>query len=320
VNDHFPEIRVESLTKRFGRFVALDNASFEYHGPQAIGYLGPNGAGKTTTLKALTHLLTPTSGRAIINGIDVRKDPKKALFHVGALIESPEPYAMLTVKEALEMVGRFRGLRGPALAERIKSLHEEFLLPPMERRMGALSKGQRQRVVFAGTVISDPTVLILDEPTSGLDPAERVRIRNFIQRLKKDHLILMSSHLLGEVTETCDQVIFINSGKILLKDSVAAIEDRTRSRFVEVEFLQPIPPAALEALRPSVTDIRPLDARRFQLGSDGSEEARAAILEGCQKLGRVIMFQPVGSALEDTYMQLMVNSTAAEGGIIRSEA
>ena len=169
-------IEVEHLTKRFRKFVALDDATFAYEGNRCVGYLGPNGAGKTTTLKLLTNLLRPTKGQALINGVVVKGNTKRALRPVGGLIENPEPYASLQGREALEMAGRFRGMSRREIAERIRVLQTEFELPPLDRRVGSLSKGQRQRVVLAGTVINDPPILILDEPTSGLDPAERVKI------------------------------------------------------------------------------------------------------------------------------------------------
>ncbi len=222
-------IEVQGLTKSYflGGAPALNDATFSYEGAGAIGYLGPNGAGKTTTLKLLTGLLRPTRGSARIDGIDVTRQRKRALRDVGSVIESPEPYPSQTVSEAVEMVGEFRGTRPAELRAEIVRLHEALDLPPLDARCGALSKGQRQRVAIAAALVGDPRVIILDEPTSGLDPKERIIIRNLLNLLKKDHLILMSSHLMQEVTEICDQVIFVNKGQILLRDTV-----RTRHRAV----------------------------------------------------------------------------------------
>lgn len=303
-------IEVQHLSKRFGSFVALDDASWAYEGNRCVGYLGPNGAGKTTTLKLLTNLLRPTHGTALINGVTVRGNPKQALRPVGALIENPEPYASLRGREALEMVGRFRGMNRADIARRVQELNVEFELPPLDRRVGSLSKGQRQRVVLAGTIINDPPIIILDEPTSGLDPAERVKIRNYILRLKKDHLILMSSHLLGEVTDTCDDVLFISQGKILLRDTVQAIESRTRSNLIEVEFASPMTGTAFQPLGSLVGKIQMITDRKFQFTFDGRDESRVSILRALVSLGPVMSFTPIGSALEETYMKLMVQSTS----------
>ncbi|MFZ1023421.1 MAG: ATP-binding cassette domain-containing protein, partial [Thermoplasmata archaeon] len=198
----------------------------------------------------------------------------------------------------------------PDIAQRIRVLHDEFDLPPLDRRVGSLSKGQRQRVVLAGTVISDPPILILDEPTSGLDPAERVKIRNFVLRLKKDHLILMSSHLLSEVTETCDDVLFINQGKILLRDSVQAIESRTRSNIIEVEYAAPVAASAFQPLAGLIGAVTELTARKYRFAFDGKVDSQVKIHDAASALGPLLSFTAVGSPLEEMYMQLMVQSTA----------
>ncbi len=300
-----PSIQAVGLSKSYGAFVALDNATFDYDRPGAVGYLGPNGAGKTTTLKLFTHLLRPTRGQAMINGVDVLDDPKRALWDVGSVIETPEPYAMHSVREALEYVAELRGLPADETRRQIQLYNEKLELPPLDRRTGKLSKGQRQRVVIASALLAEPSVLLLDEPTSGLDPAERVAVRNVLLELKKDRLILMSSHLLNEVTEICDRVIFINGGKILLQDSVAALSERMRARFIDVDFTAPVAPAALAPLSGITSSIQPLSDRRYRLGFDGSDPSRARLLAACQQIAPVLNFATVGSVLEDAYLQLM---------------
>ena len=300
-----PSIQAIGLTKRFGGFRALEAATFRYEGAGAIGYLGPNGAGKTTTLKLFTHLLRPSIGTAIVNGIEVAAHPKEALWDVGSVIETPEPYPTHTVREALEMVGEFRGLSKEKVAERIAYFNDKLELPPLDRRTGKLSKGQRQRVVIAGALLSDPAVLLLDEPTSGLDPAERVAVRNLLLDLKKERLILMSSHLLPEVTEVCDRVIFVNQGKILLQDTVSGIAKRFLVTQVDVEFLGALPVDALQRLGPPVTNGVRVDDRRLRLEFNGSDEARAQILTQCLGIGPVISFSNSSLSLEDAYLRLV---------------
>lgn len=308
-----PKLDASGLTKRFGATTALDNATFRYEGGGAIGYLGPNGAGKTTTLKLFTGFLRPTAGRALINDLDVRDDPKAALWEVGALVETPEPYPALTGRETLSMIGEFRGLSREQIRDRTDRYATELELPPLDRKSATLSKGQRQRVVLAGVLLSDPSVLLLDEPTSGLDPAERVIIRNLLVRLKQEgRLILMSSHLLQEVTEICDRVIFINRGRIILQDSVQNIASRFKATQLEVEFARPIDPSPLGAV-PGVRSYEPLAPTRYRITFDGDEESRARILDGCQKIGTVVSFSSASLTLEDAYLKLIQGDGGAGG-------
>ena len=300
-----PTIVALNLTKRFGSFLALTDASFSLEGTGAVGYLGPNGAGKTTTLKLLTHLAMPTSGQAVINGVDVTAHPKRALWDVGTVIESPEPYPWQTGMQTLEMVADFRGVPRSVAVQRIRELQVDLDLPPLDRKTGKLSKGQRQRVVIASSMISDPSIIILDEPTSGLDPAERVAIRNLLLKLKKDRLILMSSHLLNEVVEVCDRAIFINHGKILLNDTVAAISERQIGTEVEVEFARPVHPDTLGPIAPLVRSVRAVSPTQVHISFDGSRDTRVEILKQCVKLAPVLSFQSTSLSLEDAYLQLM---------------
>ena len=304
-------IELKGLTKVFEGRTVLDHATLRIDGPRAVGYLGPNGAGKTTTLKLLSGLLRPSDGEALVDGIRVADDPRAVLDRVGAVIETPEPYPTLTGRESLEMAGRFRGVPPILLGERLRALSEQLDLAPLDRPTGKLSKGQRQRVVIAATLLADPPVLLLDEPTSGLDPAERVRVRNVLRDLKKDHLILMSSHLLGEVTETCDDVVFLNQGKLVLKDSVRGIGERFRVRLVDVEFAGPVLREQLAGVAGIAEGIEALGDRKFRFSFDGSDATKARLLEACQKVAPVIGFSSAGSALEDGYLKLMDGGPAS---------
>ncbi|MDE1821944.1 MAG: ABC transporter ATP-binding protein [Euryarchaeota archaeon] len=300
-----PLLEAQDLTKRFNSFTALDHADFRYEGAGAIGYLGPNGAGKTTTLKLFTDLLRPTTGHALIDGIDVTADPKRALWNVGALIETPEPYPSQTGREALRMIGEYRGLTREEIRDRTERYAAELELPDLDRKTAKLSKGQKQRIVLAGILLAEPTVLLLDEPTSGLDPAERVVIRNILVRLKgEQRLILMSSHLLQEVTEICDRVIFINKGKILLQDSVQNIGIKFRVTRLDVEFAKPLEPSVLTTV-PGVSKVEVVSPTRFRLDFDGDDGTRARILEACQKVAPVTSFSSASLNLEDAYLKLI---------------
>ena len=304
-------IELRGLTKVFEGRTVLDRADLRVEGPRAVGYLGPNGAGKTTTLKLLTGLLRPTGGQALVDGIEVARERTPALERVGALIETPEPYPSLTGRESLEMVGRYRGVPEDLLDERIRSYAERLDLAPLDLPTGKLSKGQRQRVVIAATLLADPPILLLDEPTNGLDPAERVRVRSVLQDLKKDRLILMSSHLLGEVTETCDEVVFLSHGRILLRDTVEGINRRFKVREIDVEFSAPVDPGRLAEVRGIAQALEVVGDRKLRLSFDGNDATKARLLEACQKVAPVIGFATAGSALEDGYLKLMQGDAPA---------
>jgi ABC-2 type transport system ATP-binding protein len=301
-----PSIELDHLTKSYGTAPpVLSDVTALLEGSGAVGYLGPNGAGKTTTLKLLVGLLTPTKGRALLNGLEAQTDRKRALWDVGALIETPEPYPSQSVYDALETIGQVRGLSTEGIDAEVDRLHEELELPPLERRCGALSKGQRQRVVLAAALLGDPTVLLLDEPTSGLDPAERVLVRGLLGRLKKDHLILMSSHQMVDVAEVCDRLIFIDRGTILLQETVAKVSERFRPRQLDVEFLAAVEPAQLSGFSADVVGIDRVAERRYRLTFDGSDAARLRILESCQKVGPVGQFSNAALLLEEAYLEVV---------------
>lgn len=301
-----PSIEVEQLTKCYRKGApVLDHVTFHYEGSGAVGYLGPNGAGKTTTLKLLVGLLIPTEGTARLNGADPRKDRRKALWDVGAVIENPEPYPSETVFDALNRVGILRGLDTEGINHDIDRCDEELGLPPLGQRCGWLSKGQRQRVALAAARMGDPRVLLLDEPTDGMDPTSRVQVRELLHALRKDHLILMSSHLMADVMEVCDRLIFIDHGRILLQDSTEAVAGRTESRVVEVEFDRPVEPAAFDALRSWIGERTRVSERRYRLRFDGRAETRARILEESMRLGSVRSFTSALPPLEDAYLHLI---------------
>ena len=217
-----PEIKLLRLTKTIGKNTILDSVSFEIKGYGITGYLGPNGAGKTTTLKILTNLIRPDSGQALINGIDSR-GYKKTLRYVSALVDVPEPYPDMTVKEFLSFIGGLRGIKKDALDNRINSLKRELSLEDLNRKCGELSKGNKQRVVIAAVLLPDTDIILLDEPTSGLDPAESHDIKEILKKLKKRKLILLSSHLMDEVKELCNYLILIDKGRVIASGTVRQI-------------------------------------------------------------------------------------------------
>src|SRR6266436_3846184 len=222
-------ITVTDLTKKYARHTAVDHISFDVHKGQIVGFLGPNGAGKTTTMRMLTCFLPPTSGTATVAGFDVLEQSLEVKKRIGYLPEMPPLYPEMRTVEYLEFVGSLKGLSKTKLAKRIEYVCERCaILDVKDKLLGKLSKGYRQRVGLAKDIIHNPDVLILDEPTSGLDPKEINETRELIKGLAGDHTIILSTHILPEVEQTCEQVIIINKGRLVATDSVRNLQARTR--------------------------------------------------------------------------------------------
>jgi ABC-2 type transport system ATP-binding protein len=232
-------ITVKGLTKRYARTVAVDNISFEVQKGQIVGFLGPNGAGKTTTMRILTCFLPPSAGTANVAGFDVLEQPMEVKKRIGYLPETPPLYPEMEVREYLTFVGKLKGMSGASLAQRVDEVAERCAIADVKSKLlGKLSKGYRQRVGLAQAIIHNPDVLILDEPTAGLDPKQINDTRELIRSLKGDHTIILSTHILPEVEQTCQQVIIINKGKLVATDSVENLQHRARgaeSVLLEVE-------------------------------------------------------------------------------------
>jgi ABC-2 type transport system ATP-binding protein len=232
-------ITVKGLTKRYARTIAVDNISFEVQKGQIVGFLGPNGAGKTTTMRILTCFLPPTAGSATVAGFDVLEQPMEVKRRIGYLPETPPVYPEMEICEYLDFVGRLKGISSANLGKRVDEVCERCAIADVKKKLiGKLSKGYRQRVGLAQAIIHNPDVLILDEPTAGLDPKQINETRDLIKALAGDHTIILSTHILPEVEQTCEQVIIINQGKLVATDSVHNLQNRARgagSVLVEVE-------------------------------------------------------------------------------------
>jgi len=232
-------ITVNGLTKRYARTVAVDHISFEVQKGQIVGFLGPNGAGKTTTMRILTCFLPPSEGSATVAGFDVLEKPLEVKKRIGYLPETPPLYPEMETREYLTFVGKLKGLSGSALATRVAEVSERCAIADVSNKLlGKLSKGYRQRVGLAQAIIHNPDVLILDEPTAGLDPKQINETRELIRSLAGDHTIILSTHILPEVEQTCERVIIINKGKLVATDSVQNLQNRARgveSIVLEVE-------------------------------------------------------------------------------------
>ncbi len=306
-------IEIEHLVKTFGDIKAVDDLTLQVPKRKTIGFLGPNGAGKTTTIKILTNLISSTSGSALLNGVDVTKEPKKALAHVGAVVETPEFYPYLTPVETLAYLGRIRGMSPREIALRSEDVLSQVKMTEWKNtRIGKFSKGMKQRLAIAQAILHDPEILILDEPTSGLDPRGMVEVREIIKTLKeKDYTVFMSSHLLGEVQETCDSAALIERGRLLVYDDIENLKKLTKVSKIEVVAADAVPAEALSKVSAieAVKGVASVNDRTFVMTYEGPEEGRAELLTALQGIGlRIITFSPVGLPLETMYMDLVKES------------
>ncbi len=306
-------IEIEHLVKQFGVIKAVDDLTINVPAKKTVGFLGPNGAGKTTTIKVLTNLISATRGSAFLNGVDVTKDPKKALAHVGAVVETPEFYPYLTPIETLAYLGRIRGMSPREISLRSDEVLAQVKMSEWRgTRIGKFSKGMKQRLAIAQALLHEPEILILDEPTSGLDPRGMVEVREIIRDLKKkDYTVFMSSHLLVEVQETCDSAALIDRGKLVVYDEIENLKNLTKIAKIEVTTSDPVPEESLSKIA-ALQDVREVVAvnhRTFVVTFEGSMERRADLLTAVQGLGlSVTGFSPVGLPLEMMYMDLVKDS------------
>ena len=219
-------ITVKNVTKKYGKFKAVDNISFEINDGEIIGLLGPNGAGKSTTMNILTGFIEPTEGEVIINGYNISKKPKKAKKGIGDIPEGVPLYKDMTVKEFVTYMAELKGVKKDEIKESVEQAIQDTWLQNVRKVLiRNLSKGYKQRVSMAGALVGNPEIIILDEPTVGLDPKQIIEIRNLIKKLGKDHTLIISSHILSEISQICERVIIINKGQIVAVDSPEHLED-----------------------------------------------------------------------------------------------
>lgn len=232
-------IEVKNVTKRYGSFVAVNDISFTINDGEVVGFLGPNGAGKSTTMNMLTGYIEQTEGQIIVNGYDTIKKPNKAKEQMGYMPEGVPLYNDLTVKEFVTYMAELHKIERKQKKDRVQAVLKEVGLESMQNKLiKNLSRGQKQRVSLAGTIVFDPKIVILDEPTVGLDPKQITEIRSLIKNLGKKHTVILSSHILSEVSQICDRVIIIDKGKIVAIDTPENLENKVstnNSIYVTIE-------------------------------------------------------------------------------------
>lgn len=310
-------ITVKNITKLYGEQKALDNVSFSIKTGEIVGFIGPNGAGKSTMMKILTGFIPQTSGEAFINEVNTIEDSIEIRKQIGYLPENNPLYTDMYVKEYLAMVenlyrsgnrGRSRKFSAPTVTP--TRIPEMIAMVGLEReqhkKIGALSKGYRQRVGLAQALIHDPSVLILDEPTSGLDPNQIIEIRNFIKEIGKEKTILMSTHIMQEVEAICDRVIIINLGKIVADDSAKNIQEKALGSFqtIEVEFENQIKGKALNDID-GVISVKKIDAKHFLLQGQANRDIRSEIFQwAVQNNASILALVKREKSMEEVFHEL----------------
>jgi len=297
-------IKVEDLSRRYGEHLAVRDVNFEVARGEVVGFLGPNGAGKTTTMRILAGSLGATSGRALVDGLDVAEHPRKVKRRLGYLPEHPPVYANMTVGDYLRFAASIKGVDEPAAA--VTATLKRVGLEGMQGRIVShLSKGFQQRVGLAQALVHDPDVLVLDEPTSGLDPAQRKEIRDLIRELADgERTVILSTHVLPEVEDICERVIIIEQGRIVAEDTIDALASLQRRIRLQVGR----PDLTLEqAIReiPGVQRVEALAGGRYVIDADGDLRAAVARIAAPADLlelqGR--------EKLEDAYLRLTKRTT-----------
>ena len=308
-----PSIEAVKLTKQYGSFAAVSELNLKIEGAKCVGFLGPNGAGKTTTLKMFTDLIRASSGEALINGINVHTNKKAALASVAAIIETPEIYPSLTPREALAMIAEFRGVPATEIKKRIEeAVLEVHMNEWIDKRIGKFSKGMKQRICIASALLSDPCILLLDEPTNGLDPRGMSEVRDIVKSLKgKKRLIFMSSHLLSEVSEVCDEVAMIDHGKLLVYDTISNVTSKFSggANMVEVELQRTIDPQLVTQRIAKLSGVVSADQTNdtnMRIKFSGGLDAQERLLSDLVKMNiGVISYRVAASELEDVYLNLI---------------
>ena len=218
-------IEVQDLVKRYGGYLAVDHLSFSAEKGQIYGFLGPNGAGKSTTMNIMTGCLAPTSGTVIVDGMDLQQEPEKVKQRIGYLPELPPLYPEMTVREYLTFAAKLKKVpRLEQLQQVVQAMNKTGLLEEQDHLIRTLSKGYRQRVGLAATLLGNPDVVILDEPTVGLDPRQILEIRDLIRSLREEHVVILSSHILSEVSAVCDYIFILSHGKLVASDTPENLE------------------------------------------------------------------------------------------------
>ena len=307
-------IEVKNITKKYGSFTAVDNISFKIEEGEIIGLLGPNGAGKSTTMNMITGYIEPTEGEISIEGYDISKKSKKAKAQIGYMPEGVPLYSDLTVKEFVTYMAELKKVDRKTRKEKVEKIIEQTGLKEVEKKLTRnLSRGYKQRVSMAGALVGEPKILILDEPTVGLDPKQITEIRALIKELGKTHTIILSSHILSEVSQICNKVIIINKGKIVAIDTPENLEKKVSTNnatYVTVEDTE----NKIEIIKEKIPEIKNIKlikenedgTKQYVLESDKDVDLRKIVFNEFAKENITIFeMKKADITLEDAFMKLI---------------
>jgi len=296
-------IKVNNITKIYGTQKALNNVSFEIGTNEIVGFLGPNGAGKSTMMKILTCYIPPTEGFATVCGFNTNDQSIEVRKQVGYLPEHNPLYLDMYVKEFLQFIGGLYKIKNPN--ERVKEMIEATgLQAEQNKKIGALSKGYRQRVGLAQAMIHDPKVLIMDEPTTGLDPNQLEEIRSLIKKLGKQKTVMLSTHIMQEVEAVCDRVIIINKGEIVANDTTQTLQQNTTRQIITVEFDKEVSVDTLRGIN-GVEDAILIEGKTWKIISDVEKDVRKELFNYAVKhtIG-ILTLNKEEQRLEDVFKAL----------------
>ena len=307
-------ITVKNVCKKYGSFVAVDNISFEINDGEIIGLLGPNGAGKSTTMNMLTGFIEPTSGEILINGFDISKKSKKAKSNIGYMPENVPLYKDLTVKEFISYMAELKYVKGKDKKNMVADIMAKTNLTDVQNKLiKNLSRGYKQRVSMAGALVGSPKILILDEPTVGLDPKQITEIRELIKSLAKDHTIIISSHILSEISQMCEKVIILNKGKLIAIDTPENLENKVSKNNVILVTVEDSENKIKNVVKeiPEITEIKLIKKNddntiQYSLTAKENSDIRKIVFEKFAKEGITIFeLKKSETTLEDAFIDLI---------------
>ena len=321
-------IEVKNVTKKYGNFTAVDNINFDVKDGEIVGLLGPNGAGKSTTMNMITGFIEATEGEIIVNGYDISKKPKKAKKQIGYMPEGVPSYHELTAKEFVKYMADLKAVDRKIKKQEVEKVLKETGLEDVQNKLiKNLSRGYKQRVSMAGALVGNPDVLILDEPTVGLDPKQILEIRNLIKELGKNHTVILSSHILSEVSQVCEKVVIINKGKILAVDTPENLEEKTRKQnvlFITVEDKE----NRIEEIKQELKDIKELTlvkdnedgTKQYRIVTDENIDLRKDLFDVLPKKEITIFeLKKDEASLEDAFMKLITSDEEAKAEEVKEE-
>ena len=315
-------IEVKNVTKKYGSTVAVDNISFDVKDGEVVGFLGPNGAGKSTTMNMITGFIEPTSGQIIVNGNDISKKQKKAKKDIGYMPENVPLYYELTAKEFITYMAELKMVKRNVRKQEVQEVIKEVGLEEVQNKLiRNLSRGYKQRVSMAGALIGNPDVIILDEPTVGLDPKQITEIRNLIKKLGQKHTVILSTHILSEVSQICERVIIINKGKIIAIDTPENLEKATKEKN-SISITVEDPKDNMQNLKEKIKEIETIEFKRdnndgtkqYIVTSSSDVDLRKKLFEVLPK-EEIIIFElkKTETTLEDAFIKLIDKAKENDG-------